>query len=239
MTRKIKSSYQKEMTLNEQLVYINLKLSTFNKSNTTNILPETLANRTDLKVNTINKVLNTLTEYGLIERMGSMIKVNGLEHFEFFTQDLLGTVSNKSAMVALRMAACRLRGTASIKMLDKNIIERIGLSKQTFTDAKKELIANGILIKDREGYIMDTTFFPLICPTVSEAFRSRAAVLLQIADQEGYNSASRVFKYYYDKGFEGLRMSPDDLVEYCEIGCPGINHNKMTDTYDFPEEYQF
>lgn len=228
-----------ELSINEQYVWISLLSKTFSTGNWTNILPSTLAAQLNLSEKTINTCIESLITMGWLQRKGTGLLVIIPIQYEYFDPQLFNVVNKNAGILAVRLAKYRVGKTPNIQLTDSEILKTIGISKPIFSAAKKELIANGILIKVKKGYIMDTTFFPLVSPTVSEAFRSRAAVLLQIADQEGYNSASRVFKYYYDKGFEGLRMSPDDLVEYCEIGCPGINHNKMTDTYDFPEEYQF
>lgn len=243
MERKIKSAYKKEMTLVQQLIYIQLVMATFDKSNLTNIKPATIADRLDLCEKTVTKAISSLIEMEMIEE----VTINGSvwyhiidpSHFEFFTQSLIGSVSNNAAMIALRMASCRVPYSPSIKMLDKDILERISVSKMTYTAAKKELLASNILIKTKGGYLLDTTFFPVVMATISEENRGRAAMLIKVANSEGFCSAARVFKYYYERNFEGLRMSPDDLIVYCEAGCPGIKHNKVTDTYEIPETYEF
>lgn len=204
---------------------------------TTNILPETIAARTSLTIRSVNAALNALEKHELIQRMGAVIKVLKPDHFEYFDQCLIGSVSSNSAMVALRMASCRLTHTPSIKMTDVDIIEKIGVGNHTFYAAKKELLEKGILIKSKIGCYLDTTFFPLVAPQVSDAFRERANMLLDKSRTEGYTAASRVFAYYYERGFDGLTMTPDELVVYCEAGCPGINHNKCLDTYEFPEGF--
>lgn len=110
MKRRLKSSWRTDdyiMSIKEQLVYINLVVSCYDKSETTRLSFATLQERTRIGDALLEKCLDNLEKHGFIKRGVDFIKVLKQKNFEFFTHSVLGLVSDTATIVAFRLASCR------------------------------------------------------------------------------------------------------------------------------------
>jgi hypothetical protein len=90
------------------------------------------------------------------------------------------------------------------------------VGKGTFYKMIGKLVDLGVVMKADDGYLVSVNYFPVI-RTLSEKGVENARALLMLPDD---NKGKRIFIYYYKKGFEGLRISPDRLVDLCIAGFP-------------------
>ena len=111
----------------------------------------------------------------------------------------------------------------------------MNISKSTFYRDIAELTQKGIVKKVDEGYSITTQLFPVYfsnekkdqnnAPKINkvEEFRAELDKIKNNTKEEAFVQQPvypmyRIFYYYYNKGFEGLKMSPEEFVMNLSAG---------------------
>lgn len=114
----------------------------------------------------------------------------------------------------------------------------MGISKSTFYRNIAELVQLGIVKKVDEGYSISIGLFPISYNKKKvEDFKVQ---LDRIKEESGENSFEahpvypmyKTFFYYYNKDFEGLRMSPEEFVDQLSAGFFLKNKTADIPTYE-------
>ena len=100
----------------------------------------------------------------------------------------------------------------------------MGISKSTFYRDIAELIQLGIVKRVDEGYSIDPRLFPI--PYNKKKIEGFKVQLNRIKEESSEHSFEaqpiypmyKTFFYYYNKGFEGLKMSPEEFVDQLSAG---------------------
>lgn len=100
----------------------------------------------------------------------------------------------------------------------------MGISKSTFYRYISDLLKDGTIKQEKEGYSLDTDIFP-ICFSKKEieAFKSQLDEFRQSMDDEEFSKSPvypeyKTFYFYYDKGFQGLMIPPEEFVMKLSAG---------------------
>lgn len=238
--RLLKSTY-KSLTLDEQMLLIVMQNASLCNASVTTISKETLATRLEVDVRTITNRLNSLEQKGFIEKLGSGWKINPQEHWEFYCPEAINQINLKELAFANRLAACRITGTTRIELTKKELIERTEVPRCTFMKLYKSLVEKEVLLPYKKGVELIPEYWPVTRPYLSPALRNQAKELLEVSYSETFYLGARVWRYYWSKGFEGLKMKPDDLLQYCIANCPGMNSEKVKvfGDYEIPAQWEF
>lgn len=236
--RHLRSSFDTQMSLETQIVYIRIVNSVYDGTFHSNIGHETLIQSCGLNRKTVDKALQYLQDNDYIKPAKQGWIVTKKAHYDIYDISLIGAAgegvkARKAEMVALRLASCRLNGNEYTMLTDTAIIERIGLSKATWYAYRKILIDSAIITKGTDRYYLDTEYFPI--PTrradIPEELQSTVRALLTTKTQGG-----AIFAKYYNNGFTGLTMPIDKFIKYCSAGCPGAKKKPLSTEYEFPED---
>ena len=95
------------------------------------------------------------------------------------------------------------------------------VSKSTFYRDIDVLLKDGAVKKTSEGYSISTALFPVFDSKEMVLIKELKAMLDENARNDEDYKESRIYKtfyYYYDKGFEGLKMSLKDFHDQLLYG---------------------
>lgn len=99
-----------------------------------------------------------------------------------------------------------------MKFSNNEIISKIGISKSTFYRNIEDLLKDGAVKKISGGYSISTLLFPIFNNNQKiEEFKAELDKMAQIDKDFKNDRVYKAFYYYYDKGFEGLRIPLKDF----------------------------
>lgn len=236
--RLLKSTYE-SLTVNQQVVLLVLQNATWNGAEVTNIKIDTIGERTGMSIKAIKGHLKQLEEKGYITTTERGYKLLKKAHFEYYCPEALSLVSYKTLAIANRLAHCRKRGTSKIYLSRTEVLDTIGIGMQAYKAVLKELKEQGLYTKYKDCSELSPEYWPVVKKGLTAAYKERADMLLKVAFSKTFVLGAKVFHYYWKDNFDGLKMTPDQLVVYCEAGCPGMNKlaAKQLGRYEIPEEY--
>ena len=104
----------------------------------------------------------------------------------------------------------------------------MGISKSTFYRYISDLLKDGTVKQEKEGYSIITDLFP-VCYSKKKIEEFRASLEevrgsykpTKEFEQSPFYPMYKQFYYYYNKGFEGLKMSPEEFVMNLSAGLFG------------------
>ena len=114
----------------------------------------------------------------------------------------------------------------------------MGISKSTFYRDIAELVQLGIVKKVDEGYSIKTGFFPISYNKKKvEDFKVQLDRIKEESSGHSFEAQPaypmyKTFFYYYNKGFEGLKMSPEEFVDQLSAGFFLKNKTADIPTYE-------
>lgn len=233
--RLLKSHYE-SLSINEQVVLIILQNSTWNGLDASNIKESTIAERSGISLQTVKKHIKKLIDLEYIEKTEYGWRILKKENFEYYCPEVLAVVEYRDAAIANRLAHCRWRDSARILLNQREILKRINVRYSTYKEAYQRLVDAGILIQYKDCLELNTEFYPVVNATLSSKNIERSKALLKMLDDGVMFLGAKVWKYYWENGFRGLRITPDELLVYCEAGCPGMNKLAVNqlDRYEIP-----
>ena len=113
-----------------------------------------------------------------------------------------------------------------VKLSNNEIIKRMNIGKSTFYRYIAELMKDGIVKQEKDvGYSISTELFPIYFSkkNMVENFKDQLEQIKNSMDEELFAKQPvypvyQQFFFYYNKGFEGLRMSPKEFVMNLQAG---------------------
>ena len=130
----------------------------------------------------------------------------------------MSVLKGNALAFALRLAEYRFRGTCQICLSNNELIKKMHVSKTTFYKYIAELKSANVVKENADGYFMSTDYFPVF-PRITKEDKKKIEILMKMKDFLG----KRVMLSYYKTGFNNLRMSISDFLDYCIAECPGLN----------------
>lgn len=100
----------------------------------------------------------------------------------------------------------------------------MGISKSTFYRYISDLLKDGTIKQEKEGYSLDTDIFPICFSKKKiDAFKSQLDAVRQSMSDEEFSKSPiypeyKTFYYFYKKGFQGLMIPPEEFVMKLSAG---------------------
>lgn len=100
----------------------------------------------------------------------------------------------------------------------------MGISKSTFYRYISDLLKDGTVKQEKEGYSLNTELFPIcFSKKIINAFKSQLDDIRQSMGDEEFSKSAvypqyKTFYYYYNMGFQGLMIPPEEFVMKLSAG---------------------
>ena len=106
-----------------------------------------------------------------------------------------------------------------MRLSNNDIISKVNISKSTFYRNMDALLKEGAVKKTANGYSISTILFPVFkdCDQIQD-FKDYLDEMAGLDENFKNDRKYKTFYYYYDRDFDGLRMSPEKFATELEAG---------------------
>ena len=236
-----------KLTLRETAVYATISCYSDNK-NISHISRDTLAFLTGLNdLDTLSRYTANLEKKGLIRKTYNHYKGKRLVEYEIIKPDTdylyitnkLFSENTELIGFLIKLAEHRYYNTNQIYLSDKELAEKMDISRPTFKKYMKIALQSGSVIKTDDGYSLSEEVFPLFKrewnskPTAKQKKKideilNRTEELEDVEDSP--IRVKKILLSYYDpktNTFSGLKGSVDDFLDFCLSGVPKKSKNPV------------
>lgn len=217
-----------KLTLRETAVYATISCYSDNK-NISHIGRDMLAFLTGLNdLDTLSKYTAKLEKKGLIRKTYNHHKGKRLVEYEiikpetdylYITNQLF---SGNTELIGflIKLAEHRYYSTNQIHLSDKELAEKMDISRPTFKKYIKLALQDGSVTKTDDGYVLSDEIFPPF-KRVNKPTSKQKEKIDEILNS--HTKAKKILLDYYNPNlneFSGLKGSVDDFLNFCLSGVP-------------------